>query len=257
MPLTSLQSECLRLLAANRDPENYVVGSAFFTRSGSRISGDIDIFHDREMRVGQAADLDAKVLEAAEVLVAWQRRGATFYQTLVSRTGETTRLEWVVDSEFRFFPVQKDPDFGYVLHPVDLATNKIMAAAGRREPRDIVDALTVHSIILPLGAVIWAAVEKAPGFTPEGLINEVRRNARYTEADFRRIASIAPVDAAATMQKLRDALEKAEVFVSKMPTELAGRLFLEKGKAIEPDPDRLGDYQTRSSKRQGHWPSSA
>jgi hypothetical protein len=33
----------------------------------------------------------------------------------------------------------RDETFGYVLHPVDLALNKVMAAAGRREVRDLVD----------------------------------------------------------------------------------------------------------------------
>ena len=54
----------------------------------------------------------------------------------------------------------KDETFGYLLHPVDLATNKVMAATGRREPRDLVDWVTVHDRILPLGAVVWAAVGK-------------------------------------------------------------------------------------------------
>ena len=40
------------------------------------------------------------------------------------RFGLSTRLEWVLDSDFRFFPTQRDDIFGYVLHPVDLATNK-------------------------------------------------------------------------------------------------------------------------------------
>lgn len=69
---------------------------------------------------------------------------------------------------FRFFPTLRDETFGYILHPVDLATNKVMAAAGRRELRDLVDLVTIHENILPLGAAIWAAVEKSPGFTPEG-----------------------------------------------------------------------------------------
>ena len=43
-----------------------------------------------------------------------------------------------MDSEFRFFPVMKDETFGYVLYRVDLATNKVTAAAIRREVRDIV-----------------------------------------------------------------------------------------------------------------------
>jgi hypothetical protein len=54
-----------------------------------------------------------------------------------------------------------------MLH-LDLAMNKAMAAAGRREVRDIVDAVTIHETILPLGAVIWAAVGKAPGSRRRG-----------------------------------------------------------------------------------------
>jgi hypothetical protein len=49
-----------------------------------------------------------------------------------------------------------------VLHPVDLATNKVMAAAGRREVRDIVYVVSIHETILPVGASLstslWAAV---------------------------------------------------------------------------------------------------
>ena len=257
MPLSSLQSEILRLLAAHRDPESYVAGSTYLTRSGSRISGDIDIFHDREERVARAADEDVAALEAAGMHVSWQRREPTLYQALISHRDETTRLEWVVDSDFRFFPTQKDKEFGYVLHPVDLAANKVMAAAGRREPRDIVDIITIHDQILPLGAVIWAAVEKAPGFTPEGLINEIRRNARYTAADFQRVASKPPIDAGAVMRRLRDILMEAEAFVARMPTDKVGLLFLEDGKPVQPDPDRLDEYTTHAGRRQGHWPSSS
>jgi hypothetical protein len=57
--------------------------------------------------------------------------------------------------------------------------NKAMAAAGRREVCDLVDLVTVHETILPLGAMIWAAVEKAPGLTPEGLISEIRHTGQW------------------------------------------------------------------------------
>jgi hypothetical protein len=50
MPLSKLQSDVLGLLAAHRDPESYIAGSAYPTRAGPRFSGDIDIFHDREER---------------------------------------------------------------------------------------------------------------------------------------------------------------------------------------------------------------
>ena len=119
----------------------------------------------------------------------------------------------------------------------------------------MVDLLTVHDKVLPLGAVVWAAVGKSLGFTPEGLINEVRR-ARYTEADFRRLASDPPVDPAATMTRLRQALDDAAGFVTRMPTEKAGLLFLQAGEVVQPDPDRLDRYQTHAGQRRGHWPSS-
>ena len=167
-----------------------------------------------------------------------------------------TKLEWVLDSDFRFFPAQRDELFGYVLHPVDLATNKVMAAAGRREPRDVVDLVMIHEQVLPLGAVVWAAVGKSLGFTPEGLINEIRRLARYTEADFRRVASDPPVDPAATMTRFRQALDEAEAFVMRMPTDKVGLLFLKDGQVVQPDPDHLDDYTTHAGQRRGHWPTS-
>jgi hypothetical protein len=60
----------------------------------------------------------------------------------VTQGDANTRLEWVVDSDFLFFPTVPDETFGYMLHPVDLATNKDMAAAGRREVRNLVDLVT-------------------------------------------------------------------------------------------------------------------
>ncbi len=149
-----------------------------------------------------------------------------------------------------------DETFGYVLHLIDLATNKVAAAYGRREPRDVVDLLTIHQRILPLGAVVWASVGKAVGFTPEGIINEIRRNARYTAADFRRIDSDPPIDPAATMTRLREVLGEAEAFVGRMPTEKAGLLFLKDGHVMQPDPDHLEEYQGHAGRNRGHWPGS-
>jgi hypothetical protein len=141
-------------------------------------------------------------------------------------------------------------------NPVDLAMNKVMAAAGRRELRDIVDLVTVHETILPLGAVIWAAVEKSPGFTPEGLIAEIRRNANYPAADWRALQSSEPLDPKDITARLRAALNQADAFVARMPTDKIGLLFLEAGEVVQPDPDRLDAYQTHAGQRRGQWPSS-
>ena len=132
MRLSKIQGDVLRLLASHRDP-------------------DIDVFHDREERVAQAAEQDAAFLQEHGYALQWLRRDPLIYTVLAARAGETTKLEWVVDSDFRFFPRVRDEMFGYVLHPVDLATNKVAAAYGRREPRDVAEVLTIHERILPLG----------------------------------------------------------------------------------------------------------
>lgn len=257
MPLFKIQIDILRLLAAHRDPESYVAGAAALNRDAPRYSDDIDIFHGREERVATAAGNDAQALKAAGYAVRWLRREPAIYTAEVSGQSGATHLEWVVDAEFRFFPVMRDDIFGYVLHPVDLAANKVMAAAGRRELRDIVDLMTVHEAILPLGAAVWAAVEKSPGYTPEGLIAEIRRNSNYPAAEWRALASTEPIEPHAVMPKLRAALDDAEGFVSRMPTDKIGLLFFQAGKVVQPDPDRLDSYQTHAGRLRGHWPTSA
>ena len=256
MPLFKIQTDILRLLAKHRDPESYVAGSTPLTRDTSRYSGDIDLFHDREERVSRAATQDIALLQEHGYSVKWIRPGPGVYTVQAEREGAITKLEWVSDSDFRFFPTMRDETFGYVLHLVDLATNKVAAAYGRQEPRDVVDLLSVHERILPLGALVWASVGKTLGFTPEGIINEIRRNARYAAADFRRIDSDPPINPAATMIRLREVLREAEAFVNRMPTDKAGLLFLKEGHVVQPDPDRLEEYQTHAGKNRGHWPGS-
>ena len=188
MPLSRIQTDVLRLLASHRDAESYVAGSTPLNRDAPRYSGDIDVFHDREERVARAAEEDGAVLQGKGYTLEWLRREPAIYTVAVERAGEATKLEWVVDSDFRFFPTMRDETFGYMLHPVDLATNKVAAAYGRRELRDVVDLLTSHEQILPLGAVVWASAGKSLGFTPEDIINEIRRVA----ATERRISGVSP-----------------------------------------------------------------
>ena len=257
MPLSKIQTEVLRLLAAQRDPESYIAGATPLNRDAARYSGDIDVFHDREERVAAAALNDAKVLEAGGYSVRWLRQLPLIYTAEVTRLDASTRLEWVVDSDFRFFPTMRDETFGYVLHPVDLALNKVMAAAGRREVRDLVDLVTIHETILPLGAVIWAAVEKSPGFTPEGLIAEIRRNANHPAAEWRALITTGPLDPQLITKQLRAALDNAEAFVTRMPSEKLGLLFLQGSKIVQPDSTRLESYQTHAGQRRGQWPTNS
>ena len=74
MPLSKIQTELLRLLASQRDPESYVAGATPLNLDAPRYSGDIDVFYDREERVASAALSDAQVLEAAGYGARWLRQ---------------------------------------------------------------------------------------------------------------------------------------------------------------------------------------
>lgn len=257
MPLSSIQTEILLLLAAQRNPESYVAGAVPLNRDGPRFSDDIDIFHDREESVAAAAAADTELLIKAGFAASWLRREPGIHGAVVQRHDQSMKLEWARDSDFRFFPTVPDDVFGYVLHVVDIATNKALAAAGRREPRDVLDLLTIHDRHVPLGAVIWAAVAKDPGFSPEALIAEIRRNARYLQDDYADLDVTEPIDAGAIAKRLRAALAEAETFVRAMPVGKEGLLFLKDGKVAQPDPTNLGDYVEHAGRRRGHWPSSS
>ena len=257
MLLSDLQHAILSLLAQNRNAESFVPGATPLQQDGPRYSSDIDIFHDREERVAAAADLDATLLNEGGYKVHWLRREVGIHTAAICRGGESTRLEWVRDSDFRFFPAVRDALFGYRLHIVDIATNKALAAAGRQAPRDVIDLLLIHERHLPLAAVIWAAVGKDPGFSPESLIAEIRRNARYRADDYDALATEEPIDAGAVSRRLKSALADAETFAQAMPAGKEGLIYLLDGVPVAADPSSLSDYREHAGRRGGYWPSSS
>ena len=256
MPLTRFQSEVLRVLAKQRSPDSYVAGGVAINRDGPRLSRDIDIFQDSEERVADAAEADAAALRGAGYAVTWRRLRTGLRAAQVARGDESIELEWVADSDFRFFPAQADAEFGYMLHPADLATNKAAAAADRREPRDIVDLLTIHERILPLGAVIAAAVGRFPGMTPEEMLAEITRHSRFTPPEFSALATEHPLDPHDLQRRIGGMIEDAGRFIAVLPSEAVGVLFLSDGIPVQPDPAALAGYARHEGRRRGHWPSS-
>ncbi len=51
-----------------------------------------------------AAQRDAVLLGQAGYRIEWLRRQPGLHAASVSRGGEATKLEWVVDSDYRYFP---------------------------------------------------------------------------------------------------------------------------------------------------------
>src|SRR5262245_31741865 len=83
VPISRLQSEILRVIAASRDPESFVAGGVPINRSGPRYSADLDIFHDRQERVAVAALADAATLSSAGFTVTWLRQQPATYSASI------------------------------------------------------------------------------------------------------------------------------------------------------------------------------
>ena len=257
LPLSKFQSHVLRVLAANRSADSYIAGGVAINHLGPRFSNDIDIFQDSEERMQSAVQADIEALEAAGLKITQGRIRAGKHDAMIEGMGEKMPLEWVVDADYRFFPTQKDDTFGYVLHPVDLATNKAAAAADRRVPRDIVDLVTIHENILPLGAVLCAAVGRFPGATPEQMLGEITGHSRFTAEEFKVLATAAPIDVPVLHQQIRSMIQDAEAFLSKLPSKEVGFVFLDSNnKPVQPDLTEIDRYKRQSGARRGVWPTS-
>ncbi len=185
MPLTALQKDVLAVLAANRSEESHFAGGVVLNAAedSARYSHDFDIFHELAEEVARASSRDVELLRSAGFTVQtlsregeWEK-SCTFRKAKVLRGAESVEIDWAADSAFRFFPIERDPQFGWRLHLFDLATNKALTLSARTETRDYVDILDLHRRF-PLAAICWAACGKDPGFTPLSLLKMMRRFAR-------------------------------------------------------------------------------
>jgi hypothetical protein len=163
------------------------------------------------------------------VTIEMNQRG--FIRAVVSKGAAATKVEWAHDSAWRFMPPIKNPDVGVQLHPIDLAVNKILALAGRDEPRDFLDIIYIHKNILPVGALVWAGIGKDPGFTPESLLELIRRRGRYRPEDFNRLHLAQPIELRAIKAIWLEAIEQCEAFINSRPAAEAGCLYYSKEKS--------------------------
>ncbi|MEI7435801.1 MAG: nucleotidyl transferase AbiEii/AbiGii toxin family protein [bacterium] len=260
MPISDIQAEVLRRIAANRSPESYLAGATVLHRArhSPRFSQDIDLFHDVEDSVASCAGQDAVTLVGAGYGFEWLLRTPTFHRAIVTVNEGKVKVEWAQDSAFRFFPVQKDAFCGYRLHDADAATNKMLALAGRNEIRDFVDLMHLHETYLTLGALAWAACGKDPGFTPEFLLDQAGRHTAYTQADLDRLQLRIPLDLKVMKRNWLTALDEARILVTSLPPDDIGSLYLRQHQIpVNPDPtaaDFPALIRHRGSIR-GAWPT--
>jgi hypothetical protein len=245
VPLTPYQEAIARLLAANRSADSYLAGGAaiHIDPRTTRYSNDLDYFHDSVERLAEAFARDERQLTGSGHDVAVDVRLPGYVRAVVSQGRASTKVEWAHDSAWRFMPTIRHDVAGYVLHPVDVAVNKLLALAGRDEPRDFLDILDLHARTLPLGALCWAAAGKDPGFTPLLLLDILRRRGKYRPEDFMRLTLAAPLDLPALKGQWLAALDEADAFIHGRPPGEIGCLYYSPGLArfVAPGADGPAD----------------
>jgi hypothetical protein len=245
MVLTEFQREICRLLAKHRiaSGESYLAGGATLNEmlTAPRVSRDIDLFHDSSEALEQSWESDRDVLLGQGFGVWVIRERPYFVEAEVSRGDEGVLMQWARDSAFRFFPLVEDDDLGLVLHPFDLATNKVLALVGRLEVRDWVDVIECSRRLQHLGYLAWAAPGKDPGFSPASILGHAARSARYSEQE---VAALSfdgePPDAAVLAGEWREILAEASEVHHGLPGEMVGTCVLDADRRLfNGDPDAL------------------
>jgi hypothetical protein len=168
MALTAFQRSVCRLLAEQRlaSGESYVAGGAALNELLETPRLSRRVFHDTEQALDASWTADRRLLQASGFELQIIRERSSFIEAEVRRGPDSVVLQWVRDSAYRFFPLLEHPELGLVLHPFDLATNKVLALVGRLEARDWVDVIECHDLLQPLGYLAWAACGKDPAFSP-------------------------------------------------------------------------------------------
>jgi hypothetical protein len=193
VPLTEFQKTVLDVIRANRSPESHFAGGVVLNHSpdSPRFSKDFDIFHEAEQAVTAASEADAASLRLAGFDVLPTRpwgTPSTFRKALVTRGDGRVEIDWAADSAFRYFPIERDVELGWRLHPFDAATNKALAMGARSETRDLVDIVSLD-VVYPLEAIVWAACGKDAGFQPSLLLGLMRRFAKVNPDQLSRLAA--------------------------------------------------------------------
>jgi hypothetical protein len=230
MALTQLQSEILRCLAKNRSETSYLAGGLMLNKNWTRRSDDIDIFHDSDEEVTDAAKADIATLAAAGYKTHTDFIVYGCVDATVSDGMSSTIIQWFAETKRRFFPLVRDEEWGARLHQADLAVNKILAASGRSKARDVADLIAIGHNYCPLGPLVLAAAGKPPNFSPRRTIDEIRRHVLSIPAE--EYSAVKGLPANWSAEFIRDEAllltERADEYIMSAPPDLLGVLAVNK-----------------------------
>ncbi len=226
MPLTPFQQTVLGLLAPQRSETSYLAGGAalHLSDTGTRYSDDLDLFHTSAAAANQSYAADAITLRNAGLTVTVIAEHLGYVSASVSDQRSVTLVDWAHESAWRFLPLVPLPGGGVMLDPIDLAINKLIALANRREPRDLVDVLYADAHILPFPALVWAVVEKNPGLNPASYVEQFRRRT-LTQEDAAYLRFTGAYDVAEAARRYRALVADADAFIAENTQREPGALL--------------------------------
>ena len=205
--------------------------------AASRISRDLDLFHDTTEALRVTWTADVRSLQQARFDVEVIRERPSYVEAVVRRGRESVLLEWTHDSAFRFFPLVEHPDFGLTLHPFDLATNKVLALVGRAEARDWIDVIECDKSVQPFGYLAWAASGKDPGLSPDFVLEQASRSSHYSREE---IAALdfesEPPDPLTLSRRWLAMTAMAASLMQLLPAEHLGKCVLHRGELCREEP---------------------
>jgi hypothetical protein len=181
-----------------------------------RLSDDLDIFTDTDEEIPDSVKRDIQTLEVAgfEVVIDLEIYGCN--EATIRKNKRETIIQWMTETKDRFFPLERDDEWGQRLHMADLAVNKVLAASTRRKSRDLVDLVLISEGYCPLGPLYLAASSKIGSFSPVALLERSRQNLTST-----------PVDALGTTRGIPDGLSGSEIKQRGLPAiDLAEEFLL-------------------------------
>lgn len=230
MAVTGFQAEILKRIARLRidGGETYIAGGLALNHQlkRPRLSSDIDVFNSTYEALVKASESDCRMLQEAGYELTVLRQRDYIVEVRVAKGNDATDIQWVRDSAYRFFPLIEDELLGLTLHPFDLATNKLLALAGRTVPRDWVDTITCSEDVQPLGLLAWAANGKDLGLTPNFILDMCMRT-KYSRPEFEAaIVNSEEYDVGELSRKWHEMVWRARETVKLLPPEEVGKVVM-------------------------------
>jgi len=152
---------------------------------------------------------------------------------------DSVRTGYATNSNLFFFPVVADGR-GLRLHDADIAVSKVLTLAFEHKVQGFIDLTLLDRTYISLGVAIWAAVGKHETYTPDMLLDRLRRNSRINAATLGGVSLNVDQSPVALKAEWLELFSAAARLIATIPYKTLGCLYLDKngqpaqGKIFDP-----------------------